>query len=224
VAVLDSGDVEEARDDELEVCVRQRATDGGRFDELLGGRAGLSLEGLPEWARHEIARCQRYATLSAVVAAPRARALIQAAEALLVQWAQEGELTWTVDGVTGGWRAAEVMMPRRFYVEDHFVVVVEAVERAPGAGHLVRTRGLAKFGLPDVGMRSSRAEAERVAQWVRELGRRGAEGEPYQPGRRITLSGQGFALWPRSEDGLQAAPADSAPLYELREGGLSVVR
>jgi hypothetical protein len=225
VAVLDSGDVEEARDDELVVGVRQRANDGGRFDEILSGRAGLSLEGLPVWARHEIARCQRYASVSVEVPRERAQAMIQAAERLLLEWAQAGELTWTVDGVTGGWRAAEAILPRpTFAADDHFVVVVEAVERAPGAGHLVRSRGLTKFALPDVAMRAPRAEAPGVAEWVREVARRGAEGEPFQPGRRILVRGRGFALWPRSEDGLSAAPPDEAPLYELREGGLAVVR
>jgi hypothetical protein len=73
-------------------------------------------------------------------------------------------------------------------------------------------------------MRATRAEVERVAEWVRELGRRGAEGESFQPGRRIQLDGQAFALWPRAEDCLAPAPADAAPLYELREGGLSIVR
>ena len=46
----------------------------------------------------------------------------------------------------------------------------------------------------------------------------------FQPGRRIVLANRGFALWPRTEDCLSAASAEEAPVYELREGGLSVVR
>jgi hypothetical protein len=224
LVLVDPDELDEDRDDELEICVRRRANDGGRFDEVLAGRAGLSLETLPPWARHEIARCQHYATLHAEAPAGRARELLQAAEALLVEWAQNGQLSFALDCLTWTWRRADEIKARSFSVEQHFTVVVEAVERQPGAGHLVRTRGLAKFALPEIGMRAPRAEAERVSEWVREVGRRGAEGEPLQPGRRITVGGRGLALWPRSEDCLSAAPRDEAPLYELREGGLSVVR
>jgi hypothetical protein len=224
VAILDGGDIDEARDDELEICARQRATDGGRFDELLLGRAGLGLETMPAWARHEIVRCQRYATVSACAPGDRAHRVAHEAESLLAAWAREGELLWALDCLTWTWRHHGELGERAFSVENHFVVVVESVERAPGAGHLVRTRGLAKFARPDVGMRRPRAEAERASAWVREVGRRGAEGEPFQPGRRITVLGQHFALWPRSEDCLSSAPAGDAPLYELREGGLSLLR
>jgi hypothetical protein len=223
LVLLDSPDLEEARSDELEVTVRMRATDGGRFDEAIGGRAGLAVDEMPKWAQTEIARCQRYATICASVPEERARPIVEAAEKLLLDW--KDELTWVLDCVTSTWRSRDEIDERPFSVEDHFLVVVEAVERAPGVGHLVRTRGLGKFARPDVGMRAPRSDAEKISSWVRAVGRRGAEGEPFLPGRRLTLAGgPPLALWPRTEDCLASAPADESPLWELREGGLSLVR
>ena len=225
IAVLDGFVTEEDRADELEIQVRNRATDGGRFDEILSGRAGLTLEALPAWARHEVGRCQRYASLLARGTEDRARYLVETAESILAAWARAGDLAWVLDRVTSTWRRGDqVVEQRAFSVEDQFVVVVEAVERAPGVGHLVRTRGLAKFARAEVGMRTPRSEAEAVSEWVREVGRRGAEGEVFQPGRRLLVAGRPFALWPRSEDCLETLPPNEAPLFELREGGLAVVR
>jgi hypothetical protein len=231
-ALLDSPDVDELLEPalpELEVTVRLRATDGGRFDEMMSGRAGLALDSMEPWARHEIARCQRYATLSAAAPDSSARALVQAAEAVLFALAEAGELSWALDATTSAWRTPEQILAlpssRPFAADEHFIVVVEAVERAPGAGHLVRTRGLGKFGRPDVAMHAPRAEAERAADWVRQVARRGALGEPFLPGRRLSLpSLPPLALWPRTDDGLSPAPADEAPIYELKAGGLSLVR
>ena len=215
--------------DELEVTVRMRATDGGRFDEAVSGRAGLALSAMEPWAQHEIARCQRYATIEVNAPDSSARALVQAAEALLHALAEAGELSWALDASTAAWRTPAQILKRPtdrpFDADDHFLVVVEAIERAPGVGHLVRTRGLGKFGRPDVAMHAPRAEAERVAAWVRAVARQGAMGEPFLPGRRLSLpSLPPLALWPKSEDGLSPAPPDEAPIYELKEGGLALVR
>src|SRR5262249_12933008 len=84
LVLLDSPDLEESRSDELEVTVRMRATDGGRFDEAVGGRAGLAVDEMPKWAQTEIARCQRYATICASVPEDRARPIVEAAETLLL--------------------------------------------------------------------------------------------------------------------------------------------
>jgi hypothetical protein len=239
-ALLDSADVEEPLERahalgdaaalaELEVTVRMRATDGGRFDEVMSGRAGLAISAMEPWARHAITRCQRYATLSAAAPDSSARALVQAAETVLFALAEAGELSFTLDASTAAWRTPDQILARPstrpFVADDHFIVVVESIERAPGAGHLVRTRGLGKFGRPDVAMRAARGEAERAADWVRQVARRGAMGEPFLPGRRLSLpSLPPLALWPRTDDGLSPAPPDEAPIYELKEGGLSLVR
>jgi hypothetical protein len=225
LAILDTDEIDEAREDELEVTMRMRATDGGRFDELVSGRALLSVQEMPSWAEHEIGRCQRYATIEAAVDPARASPLLRAAETLFCGWAAERDLTWLLDVQTATWRAADAVVPRAFSVEDHFLVAVEAIERAPFVGHLVRTRGLAKFGRPDIGMRGPRSESEKLAEWVRAVGKRGAEGDPFAVGRRLSIPGlPPLALYPRTEDCLSPAPPDDAPLYELREGGLSVVR
>src|SRR5262249_25715089 len=141
----------------LEVAVRMRATDGGRFDEALSGRSGLAVESMAPWVQHEIARCQRYATLEALVTHTEARAVLQSADALLAALAQDGDLTWSLDLGTCTLLPANEVAERAFSVEHHFLVVVESVERAPGVGHLVRSRGLTQFGRPDVAMRAPRA-------------------------------------------------------------------
>ncbi len=239
LALLDSADIDEplaharslgdeAAWAQLEVSVRMRATDGGRFDEAVGGRPGLALDAMEPWARHQIARCQRYASISALADETLGRPLVQAVETLLMALAEAGELDWALDQSSASWRTRDQLLAQKqrpFLVDDHFVVVVEAVERAPGVGHLVRTRGLQKFARPDVGMRAPRKDSEETADWVRQVARAGALGEPFAIGRRLTIpSLPSLALWPRSDDCLSPAPPDEAPLYELRQGGLSLVR
>jgi hypothetical protein len=55
-------------------------------------------------------------------------------------------------------------------------VAFESAERRPGAGHVVRTRGLEKFARPDLFVRVPRGEVDRVAEPLRARARLAAEG------------------------------------------------
>lgn len=209
--------------DALEVAVRARATDGGRLDAALAGRAAMTLESRSEHERSDVARCQRYAEVSALIADPPSLLVLQAALALLSALAAEGDLTLALDGATARWWSPDELAAlgppsRPFALDEHVQVVVEAVERRPGAGHLVRSRGLAKFARPDVGARGPRKDAERISELLRDVARMLADGAPLRPGDRLSVPDlPPLTFVPRSDDALADAPADGAPLYELRD-------
>jgi hypothetical protein len=207
--------------DQLEVEVRAAATDGGRLDEALGGRAAHALALRDEHERRDVASCRRYATIVAAVADPPSLDLLQASTALLRALALEDDLVLALDASTARWwsppELAALDPARPFALDEHCQVVVEAVERTPGAGHVVRSRGLVKLARPDVAARVPRRDAERVAEVVRDLARLLAEGELVRPGDRLALAElPSLTMVPLGDD-CRAAPPDTAPLYELRD-------
>ena len=206
----------------LEIDVRARAIDGGRLDEVLAGRAGMTLSRLPEHERWEIDRCQWYASIAATAADPPALDVLQAAIHVLAVLADEDDLLIALDRATARWTspAALLSLPpeRRFSLDEHVDVVAEAVERRPGAGHVVRSRGLPKLARPDVCARVPRRDAERVSEIIRDLARLLADGDTLLPGDRVSIPGlPPLTLIPRTDDALSDAPKDTAPLYELRD-------
>ena len=234
IGLLDGGRVEDAlvraREEigndaiweALEVEVRARAIDGGRLDEVLSGRAGMTLSRRPAHELWEIDRCQFYLVMAGVAADPPALDLLQAALHLLVVLANEGDLLLALDGATARWLSPESLLAldaeRGFDLDEHVDVVVEAVERKAGVGHVVRARGMVKFARPDVCARVPRKEAERVSEIVRDIARLLAEGETLLPGDRVNAPGlPPLTLIPRSDDALWDADAETAPLYELRD-------
>jgi hypothetical protein len=199
-----------------------RGNDGGRLDEALSGRAALYLEARDPHEQHEVARCQKYALLSAELPDPATLSVLGALTTTLAALAAEGNLLLALDRVTARWWApaelAALEPDRAFDVDEHAQVVVESVERAPGAGHLVRSRGLAKFARPDVGGRAPRRDASYISELVRDVARLLAEGEEVRPGDRLRIPDlPPVTLVPRSDDCLADAAPDHAPLYELRD-------
>ncbi len=218
VAVLDGARVEDALEraraeaggaafDALDVDVCARATDGGRLAELLAGRAGMTLAARDEAERHDVERSQWYARVTADV--PDAAAL-------------EGDLVLAVCAATARWWTPDELRAlapdRAFSLDEHVQLVVEAVERRPGAGHVVRSRGLGKLARPDVGARVPRRDAERVCELLRDVARLAADGAVLAPGDTLRAGELGpFTFVPRTDDALADAPAADAPLYELRD-------
>jgi hypothetical protein len=239
VALLDGAHIEEALaraqaevDDDriwdaLDVQVRARVTDGGRLDEALCGRPLMTLEALGSTERTVVARCQWYASVAAAPADSPTLDVLEAATALLRALADDGDVTLALDVVTARWWSADELKRlwarRPFALDEHVNVVVEAVERRPGVGHLVRSRGLAKLARPDVGARGPRRDAERLSELLRDVARLLADGAPMGAGERLRAANLPPAVFiPRSDDALADASADEAPLYELRdldEGG-----
>lgn len=209
--------------DALEVTVRARATDGGRLDAALAGRPLMTLESRSEHERVEVARCQRYVELAASPADSPSLIVLQAQLAVVGALAAEGDLTLALDAPTARWWSPDELAAlgpasRPFALDEHVQVVIESVERRPGVGHLVRSRGLDKFARADVGGRAPRRDAERIAELVRDVARMLAEGAELRPGDRLRVPDlPPLTIAPRADDALSDAPADSAPLYELRD-------
>lgn len=206
----------------LDVDVRARGSDQQRLEEALAGRARLALAARDPHEQREVERCQRYVTIAAELADPAELAVLQAALALLRGLAAEADLLLAVDRSTARWWTPAELLAltpgRSLELDEHLQLVVEAVERSPGAGHLVRSRGLDKFARPDVGGRVPRRDAERISELLRELAGLLIEGELLQPGDRLHAPDlPPLTLIPRSDDCLSDAPPDEAPLYELRD-------
>jgi hypothetical protein len=206
----------------LEIDLCARATDGGRLAEALAGRAAHSLAARDEHDRREVDRAARYVLIAATIPDPGELAHLRAATAMLRALALEDDLLLGLDAATARWWSPEelrALSPARpFSLDEHTQMVVEAVERRPGAGHLVRSRGLPKLARPDVAARVPRASAERVSDLLRDLAALLADGEPVHPGDRLNApSLPPLTLIPRSDDCLHDAPAETAPLYELRD-------
>ncbi len=206
----------------LDVDVRTRGSDQQRLEEALAGRARLTLAARDPHQQREVERCQRYVTIAAELADPAALAVLQAALALLRGLAAEEDLLIAVDSSTARWWTPAELLAlapgRSLDLDEHVQLVVEAVERSPGAGHLVRSRGLDKFARPDVGGRVPRRQAEPISELLRELAWLLIEGEVLQPRDRLLAPElPPLTLIPRSDDCLNDAPPDQAPLYELRD-------
>ncbi len=207
----------------LDLHERATTTDGGRFERALDGRPRMTLESRPEHERAEVARCQRYLVIAADLPDPPTHEVLQAALALAVALAAEGDLALLLDCATARWWAPAELLAlapdRDFALDEHVQVVVESVERRPGVGHLVRSRGLEKFARPDVGARGPRRDAERLSEVLRDVARLLADGAPLLPYTRVQLAPSlpPAVFVPRTGDALEAAPPDSAPLYELRD-------
>jgi hypothetical protein len=236
VAILAEPDVEEAladarariADDDLTTALtidlRSRGTDQGRLEQVLLGRARFSVEALSAGERAELERATRYLSLEASFPDPPTHALLEASMVTLRALAEAGCLLTAVDESTARlWAPAALLaLPadRLCALDEHVRVGVEVTERRVGAGHLLRTYGLAKFARPEVGARGARADVERLSELVHGLSDLLYDGEPIEPGDRLSLPGlTPLTPVPRTADCLSDAPADSAPLYELRDVG-----
>jgi hypothetical protein len=236
VALLADPDVEDAledararvADDELTAALtielRSRGTDQGRLEEVLRGRARFSVEALSAGDRAELDRATRYLSFAASPADPPTHQLLEALMVTLRALTDAGCLLTAVDESTARlWAPAGLLaLPadRLCALDEHVRVGVEVTERRAGAGHLLRTYGLAKFARPDVGARGARADVERLSELVHGLAELLYDGEPIEPGDRLSLPGlTPLTPVPRSADCLSDAPVDSAPLYELRDVG-----
>jgi hypothetical protein len=206
----------------LDIDVRARASDQHALDNALAGRAHLALAGRDPHEQREVERCQRYVTITAELPDSAELLVLQAALALLRALAAEQELLLALDRSSARWWAPAELLAlaagRALDLDEHVQLVVEAVERRPGVGHLVRSRGLEKLARPDVGGRVPRRDAERIAELLRDLARLLLEGEILEPGDRLlTPELPPLTLVPRTDDCLSPASPDEAPLYELRD-------
>ena len=221
-AATDSDPDASAAWDALEIDIRARAADGGRLGDILAGRAGMTLAQLSEAAQHDIARATRYVTISATHPDPAALHVLQAALACARALADEGDLTAWLDVSTARWWLPDELgaldPQRRFELDEHIQIVVEAAERRPGHGHVVRSRGLDKLARPDVAARAPRRDAPLLSEVVRDLARLLAEGVLIEPGDKLTVRDlPPLTVVAVGPDTLAPAPAASAPVFELRD-------
>jgi len=226
IALLTTPHIDDAIEDagghagELEIEVRARAADAGRLATLLAGRAGHGLAALPDDAQHAIAAAGRYASITADLPDGADLSALRRATAIARALAEADDLVAWLDVATARWwlpAELSALAPERpFDLDEHVQVVVESVERRPGHGHVVRSRGLPKLARPDVCARAPRREAELVSEVVRDVARLLAEGAEAVPGERLAVRGlPPVALMPRSDGALDQAPAASAPLVEI---------
>ena len=104
--------------------------------------------------------------------------------------------------------------PERAFDIGREVSVVFETDASPGYGHVVHTRGLAKFGRPDLVMRGAKPEeADLAGRRLDALALRLAMGELLAPGQRIETLGGSAVLE-------EYRPGSNAPEVHLNNDGL----
>ncbi|BEL08552.1 hypothetical protein Q0Z83_067430 [Actinoplanes sichuanensis] len=80
--------------------------------------------------------------------------------------------------------------PNRPFTVLREISVVAESDESPGFGHAVHTRGMLKFGRPDLIMGVPRDEIGEAAQILNQLAGMLAEGHVLEPGRQLRIDGE----------------------------------
>ncbi|GIE74952.1 hypothetical protein Aph02nite_09020 [Actinoplanes philippinensis] len=111
-------------------------------------------------------------------------------------------------------RAVGVLDPYRPFTVLREISVVAESEPATGFGHAVHTRGMIKFGRPDLIMGVPEAGIGEAAQILNQLAAMLADGHVLHPGRRLRVDGS------RSLTAVPYEPGDRIPDVRLIGDGL----
>ena len=117
-------------------------------------------------------------------------AYLQLVWALAARLAQAGT-SLTLDAAAATWhRQADVaaLAPHRPFNIQHEVSVIAETEPVPGFGHPVHTRGMIKFGRPDLIAGVPADRIEETGRILNHLARRLAEGDVLAAGQRVRVN------------------------------------
>ena len=131
-------------------------------------------------------------TIQVAVQDPPDLAHLQLAWAVAGSAARAGAVA-VLDAYAHEWYPAEAVAgldPHRPFAAAREISVVAETESVPGFGHPVHTRGMIKFGRPDLIIGVPEDQIEDAATILNELGRRLAEGEVLEPGQDLRVEGR----------------------------------
>lgn len=98
--------------------------------------------------------------------------------------------TAVLDVFAHDWSSAEAIAgldPRRPFTVLREISVVAEADPSPGFGHAVHTRGMAKFGRPDLVMGVPKDQLGEAAEILNHLARMLAEGHLLNPGQQLRI-------------------------------------
>lgn len=101
--------------------------------------------------------------------------------------------TAVLDVFAHDWSRAEPIAgadPHRPFTVLREISVVAESDESPGFGHPVHTRGMVKFGRPDLVMGTTRERIGEAAQILNQLAGMLAEGHFLSPGRQVRIDGE----------------------------------
>jgi hypothetical protein len=105
---------------------------------------------------------------------------------------------------------------RPFRIHEEISLIAET-EPTPRFGHAVHTRGMLKFGRPDLIAGVSRDRIEPTGRLLNQMGQWLAEGAVVEPGEKYRVDSQRkLAIRPYE-------PGENAPELELNNDGLLLV-
>ena len=145
---------------------------------------------LPDAARLDAARyCH---SVAARVADPPDHGHIQAAWAAARWLVARGSFA-VLDTHAGRWHGGDQVAgldaERPFDVGTEVTIVFET-DRTPGFGHVMHTRGMAKFARPDLMTATEPGTADQAAQVIFHLSRSLADGDTVSPGQNVDVDGR----------------------------------
>lgn len=139
----------------------------------------------------------------------------------VAKWFVAGGASVLLDaGATRWWSGeavAALAADRAFDLDREILCVLESAPRAGQPGHLLHTRGMAKFARPDVMTFASRVDAATAGAVLRTLAGQMADGRLVAPGAAIEVDGARFAV-------TAYAPDVNAPDVGLGNDGLVLLR
>ncbi|MEV4280656.1 hypothetical protein [Actinoplanes xinjiangensis] len=106
--------------------------------------------------------------------------------------------------------------PHRPFTVLREISVVAESEESPGFGHAVHTRGMVKFGRPDLVMGVPGDRIGEAAEILNQLARMLADGHDLQPGRQLRIDGE------QTSTVVPYAPDDRIPDVRLIGDGLLI--
>lgn len=125
-----------------------------------------------------------------------------------------------LDVYAGNWLsgpAVAALSPDRPFTIQEEVSLTAETEVSPGFGHAIHTRGMAKFGRPDLIAGVPADRIEETAQILNHLARMLAEGDVLVPGQRLRFDGR------RTLTVMPYVPDASTPEVNLTADGLLLV-
>jgi hypothetical protein len=182
-----------------------------------GALRNIAARQLDDLGGLDAARCCY--SISVEVDDPIDLAHLQLAWAVAAALANAGTCA-TLDAYACNWlSAAEVaaLLPGRPFNSQREVSIVAETEPTPGFGHAVHTRGMIKFGRPDLIAGVPRDRIDDTGRILNHLARMLAEGHTLEPGQELRFDGR------RSVTVAPYVPGAAIPEVNLNNDGLLLI-
>lgn len=180
----------------FQMQTRYYGDDPAWFDGWMSPRSsfGAALMRTPGLDMVALSGCKAAMTIAVEVEDPSDLGYLQRALLLVRLLAEKAGAVAACDLEAVRWWTrtdlAELPPDLDFEISDHIRVVFEPVEREPGQGHICHTRGMAKFGRPDLALPGMSPEhVEAAVDLLEKMANELADGENFETGDVVEFEG-----------------------------------